>query len=364
MNNSSIFSPNWASNPGNTIIDILNERNISLENFAIQMGSTVSQVEKIVNGNVPINFDIANQLEINLGASAEFWIARDNQYRESLEKINKLQENWIKKLPVKDMINFGWIQKTEDIVKTCLEFFNVTSINEWEEKYNKEIGEIAFRKSSKFDSDFGATAVWLRKGEIAAKESTCDSWNLNLFIETLEKIKPLTKKKSPKDFLPKLIEECAKCGVTVAIVRTPSGCRASGATKFLSPDRALLLLSFRYLSDDQFWFTFFHEAGHLVLHGEKGIHIESSEKSTKSNTEEDEANKFAAEMLIPYTLHSKLLNVRGNKRNIVNLAIEAGVSPGIVVGQMQYFGIIDYKYLNSYKRRYNWEDIYEINCML
>jgi HTH-type transcriptional regulator/antitoxin HigA len=363
MNKSTIFSPNWASNPGNTIIDILNERNVSLEKFAIQMESTISQVEKLINGNVPISFDIANQLEINLGASAEFWVNRDVQYRESLEKINKLQENWIKLLPIKDMINFGLINKTENLIKSCLEFFNVTSINEWEEKYNKEIGQLAFRTSSSFSSDFAATAVWLRSGEIAAKKIKYSPWNLNLFLETLEKIKPLTKKKSPKDFLPKLIEECAKCGVAVAIVRTPSGCRASGATKFIAPDRALLILSFRYLSDDQFWFTFFHEAGHLVLHGDKSIHIETSERSTKSNIEEDEANKFAAEILIPYTLHSKLQNVRGNKRNIINLAIEAGVSPGIVVGQMQYFGIIDFKYLNSYKRRYNWDEINEIKSL-
>lgn len=363
MNKSTIFSPNWASNPGNTIIDILNERNVSLENFAIQMGSTVSQVEKLVNGNVPICFDTANQLEINLGATAEFWVTRDTQYRESLEKINKLQENWIKDLPIKDMINFGWINRTENLVKSCLEFFNVMSINEWKEKYSKEIGELAFRTSSSFSSDFAATTVWLRSGEIVAKKLKYNPWNLNLFVETLEKIKPLTKKKSPKDFLPKLIEECAKCGVAVAIVRTPSGCRASGATKFIAPDRALLLLSFRYLSDDHFWFTFFHEAGHLVLHGDKNIYIETSERSTKSNIEEDEANKFAAEMLIPYTLHSKLQNVRSNKRNIINIAIEAGVSPGIVVGQMQYLGIIDFKYLNAYKRRYNWDDINEINSL-
>lgn len=363
MNKSSTFLPNWASNPGNTIIDILNERNISLENFAIQMGSTINHIEKLINGNVPISFDIANQLELNIGATADFWVARDSQYRESLEKINKLQENWIKELPIKDMLNFGWISKTEDLVKSCLEFFNVTSINEWQEKYNKEIGELAFRTSSSFNSDFGATAVWLRSGEIAAKKLKYEPWDLNLFVETLEKIKPLTKKKSPKDFLPKLMEECSKCGVTVAIVRTPSGCRASGATKFISPDRALLLLSFRYLSDDQFWFTFFHEAGHLVLHSHKNVHIEISEKTVKSNIEEDEANKFAAEMLIPYTLHSKLQNVRSNKRNIINLAIEAGVSPGIVVGQMQYLGIIDFKYLNSYKRRYNWDEINEINSL-
>ena len=361
MDKLAVFSPNWASKPGNTIMEILNERNVSLENFARQMGLTVSQIENLVKGSLSINFDIANELEMNLGASAKFWISRESQYRESLEKIKTIQQNWIKELPLKDMIKLGWITKTEQLIKSCLEFFNVASIEEWRENYEKEIGLLAFRTSQSFNSDFAATSAWLRRGEIATRDLKCNNWDLNLFLETLESIKPLTKKKSPKDFLPKLIEACSNCGVAVAIVQTPSGCRASGATKFTSPNRALLLLSFRYLSDDQFWFTFFHEAGHLVLHGNKATHIEISEKKSQSNMKEDEANAFAAEMLIPYTLHPKLKNIRGNKRNLVNLAMEAGVSPGIVVGQMQYLGIVDFKYLNSYKRRFNWDEINEIN---
>jgi Zn-dependent peptidase ImmA (M78 family)/plasmid maintenance system antidote protein VapI len=361
MSKPTVFSPNWASSPGNTIIDILNERNVSLEFFAKQMGSTINQVEKLVNGNIPIDFNIANQLEVNLGASAEFWVNRDNQYRESLNRIKVAQETWIKEFPIRDMIKLGWISQAGEVVKNCLEFFNVSSAKEWEEKYSREIGQLAFRTSSSFSSHFGATAAWLRRGEIVTRDLKCNTWDLNLFVETLEKLKALTKKKSPKDFLPKLIDECSKCGVAVAVVQTPTGCRASGATKFISSDRALLLLSFRYLSDDQFWFTFFHEAGHLVLHGNKRTHIETADKSELINTEEEEeANAFAAEMLIPYTLHPKLKSARGNKRNIINIAIEAGVSPGIVVGQMQYLGLIDFKYLNAYKRRFNWDEINDV----
>lgn len=361
MDKSTAFLPNWASNPGNTITDILNERNISLVSFAQQMDSTINQIEKLITGTLPISSDIANRLEVNLGASAEFWINRDNQYRESLERIQKQHASWLKELPLKDMIKFGWINNSGNPLKDCLDFFNVSSINEWREKSNQEIGQLAFRTSTSFNADFGATSTWLRRGEIVTNNLKCNPWDLELFIETLEKIKPLTKKKNPKDFIPKLIELCANCGVAVGIVQTPSGCRASGATKFINPERALLLLSFRYLSDDQFWFTFFHEAGHLVLHGDKSIHIESTEKNQQVTNEEEEANAFAAEMLIPYTLHTKLKSIRGNKRNIITLAMEAGISPGIVVGQMQYLGLIDFKYLNSYKRRYNWEDINEVN---
>ncbi|MFX9089566.1 ImmA/IrrE family metallo-endopeptidase, partial [Acinetobacter baumannii] len=34
----------------------------------------------------------------------------------------------------------------------------------------------------------------------------------------------------------------------------------------LTPEKAMVLLSFRHLSDDHFWFTLFHEFAHLLLH--------------------------------------------------------------------------------------------------
>lgn len=119
----------------------------------------------------------------------------------------------------------------------------------------------------------------------------------------------------------------------------------------------MLLLSFRYLSDDHFWFTFFHEAGHIVLHKSNAAFIEDNSPDKNYSNEEKEANIFAGEILIPHELQGELSRLRGNKRNIISFAMKAGVSPGIVVGQMQHRGIIDHKYLNSFKRRYDWNDI-------
>ena len=351
------FSPNWVSLPGSTIIDVLEERNLSIPKFASQMGVNVDQIDKILKGTLPIDNTIANLLEKTLGGSEEFWINREKQYRESIKYINEINREWLKELPIRDMVKHGWINGAANLVTECFEFFKVLNVNEWRNKYNNEINQIAFRTSPTFKTNQGATAAWLRRGEIVTEKLECKPWNLDLFVETLEKIKLLTRKKNPQEFIPQLISLCSSCGVAVGVVQTPAGCTASGATKFLSNDRALLLLSFRFLSDDQFWFTFFHEAGHLVLHGKRPIHIESSEFISINQDEENEANAFSAEILIPYPLHSELKSLRGNKRNIINFAIKAGVSPGIVIGQMQYLGIIDYKYLNSYKRRYNWDDI-------
>jgi len=112
------------------------------------------------------------------------------------------------------------------------------------------------------------------------------------------------------------------------------------------------MLSFRYLSDDHFWFSFFHEAGHLLLHGGNRIRLEGAGESIKK--EEDEANDFAARTLIPVEHHEALQDLQISHREIVRFAGHIGISPGIVVGQLQHKGRIPRSHLNGLKRRFKW----------
>jgi Zn-dependent peptidase ImmA (M78 family) len=165
----------------------------------------------------------------------------------------------------------------------------------------------------------------------------------------------LTKAKDPAYFIPRLRAICAEAGVAVAFVRAPSGCRASGATRFLTGAKAMIVLSFRYMSDDQFWFTFFHEAGHLLLHSDKSTFVDG--ESADQTDKELEANTFSASMLIPQSRQDALMDLRSRPLEVIRFALSIGVSPGIVVGQMQHLGLISSRQLNRLKRRYTWEQI-------
>lgn len=351
------FNPNWAVAPGNTIHDLLVDKKISVETFANNIQSSVEFVGRLIDGKESISEDLAIKLSFHLGGSTNFWKNRHLQYQQSLESVKFSHEEWVNALPVKDMIKLGWIRNVEDKLKECLDFFGVNNIREWNNKYRNIHENVAFRKSSSFNSDLMAVSAWIRRGEIKSEEIKSNDWNPELFESNLDKIKLLTRRKNPRDFIPELVSICAECGVVVAIVPTPKGCAASGATKFISEKKVLMLLSFRYLSDDHFWFTFFHEAGHIILHGNK-LFIEGVQ--SEISVEEEEANLFSSEVLIPHEMQSSLYALKGNKKRIINFAMAAGVSPGIVVGQMQHRGIIAYSYLNSYKRRYNWDDINDI----
>jgi HTH-type transcriptional regulator/antitoxin HigA len=349
------FLPDWVSAPGDTIADILQEHELSEAEFARRIGQTPEVVKDLLQGRSTITIAIARQLEKVLGASVEFWMSRDFQYRQDITRLHVVDEKWLAELPIGDMIKFGWLKPVPhpaDEVTACLRFFNVPSVRTWNEAYASLTQMTVFRTSPSFDSRPAAVAAWLRQGEIEAEAIYCNPWNAKQFQKSLINIRSLTRRKDPGLFLPELKKICAECGVAVAIVRAPSGCRASGATRFITRDKALLLLSFRYLTDDHFWFTFFHEAGHLLLHGEKGFFLEGIDMPL--TTQEKEANEFAAHTLIPDEWWPAFMTLRVNAREVIRFAVRIGIAPGIVVGQLQHLEKLRYDHLNRLKRRFKW----------
>lgn len=353
MINSGEFLPNWASPPGDTINDILCERGIRHSEFAASLEESEGFVQDLLEGRSAITIGLARRLQNILGASAEFWIARDAFYREDSSRLNQSESEWLCALPVSDMIKFRWLSPTPlptDEFQACLGFFEVSSISEWEIKYSAVEQYVSFRTSRTFESRPAAVAAWLQRGEIEATSMGCNQWNQEAFRGSLHVIRSLSKIKSPDIFLPKLQKICAASGVAVVIIRAPNGCRASGAARFVTKELAAIQLSFRHLSDDHFWFSFFHEAGHLILHGGElfleGLGI--------SSLAEDEANNFAANVLVPSEHQLDLKRLRAG-RDIIQFAVNIGVSPGIVVGQLQHLGILRHNEQNRLKRRFQWE---------
>jgi len=350
------FCPQWASAPGETIADILRERNISEDEFARKLGHSADYAASLLQGRSTITIATARQLERTVGGSVEFWIARDYQYRQQSARLRVNDQEWLSQLPLADIIRFGWIAPEphpSEEVAACLRFFDVASISSWHDKYDRLQEMVAFRTSPSFDSQPAAVITWLRRGEIEADAIKCNAWNPESFRASLPQIRSLTREKEPEQFLPALRDLCAASGVAVVVVRAPRGCRASGATRFLSRQKALLQLSFRYLSDDHFWFTLFHEAGHLLLHGQDGFFLEGPE--TPSTQQEDQANEFAANTLVPAELRNEMLRLR-NARAIIRFARRIGISRGVVVGQLQHRGRLGRDQLNYLKTRYQWAD--------
>ena len=243
----------------------------------------------------------------------------------------------------------------QETLKSFLAFFGVTGPGDWEMRYADFPGDVAFRNSTAFETNRGALAVWLRQGELEAIKVATAKWDADLLRDGIASLRKLSRWKSPSGFVPALRAICAAAGVAIVFVRAPHGCRASGASRFISPHKAMIVLSFRHLSDDHFWFTFFHEIAHLLLHGRDATFVDQEE--TANDEREDEANAFAASALIPLPRHDELISLNPRMEAVVRFAVSVGVAPGIIVGQMQHFGCIGRDKLNFLKRRYNWDEI-------
>ncbi|MCP8687282.1 ImmA/IrrE family metallo-endopeptidase [Marinobacterium sedimentorum] len=361
MSEATSFQPDWVSPPGETIKDILTERALNISDFSEMMGFSQKSAKDLLHGKLKIDNDVANSLETIFGASKEFWINRERNYRLGLERYAVVideQKGWLKKLPTRDMVKYRWISpssKWKDKYRQCLDFFGVYSVDEWYKINNDKLLMTAFRTSSSFDHIQESVITWLRQGERLSSSSNFAEWNPEKFKRDLINARALTVEKDPNVFIPKLQALFAKSGVSIVVSPTPSGCRASGATCFTSDGYAMMMLSFRYLSDDHFWFTVFHEAGHLLLHGDKALFLEGLEESCSVSDFEEEANSFSGDLLVPKSYQKELRELSlKNWRQIPRFAKKIGIAPGIVVGQLQHLGIVGHSQLNRFKVRYKW----------
>jgi len=357
------FEPDWMSAPGATLADLLARQRISIEKFAELMGYSVERADKLINGRAAITRKVAESLASKIGGSARFWMSREEQYRGDIARLQAsgslaAARAWLRELPVQDMVKFGWIHSDGSIegkIESCLQFFGVKNVLAWRENYSGALSAVAFRTSLSLESEPGSVVAWLRHAHLRAASIECKSWNLELLRERLSRIRELTRHKDANIFVPQLRRICAECGVAFVVARAPSGCRASGATQFIAPNKAMILLSFRYLSDDQFWFTFFHEAGHLLLHSRNALFLEDG--SDVTSEEEQEANRLSQEVLIPPHARHELSKIALNKRDIMRLGVKIGISRGIVVGQLQHMKRLRGDQFNWMKLRYKWESI-------
>ncbi|MES2178229.1 MAG: helix-turn-helix domain-containing protein [Gemmatimonadota bacterium] len=353
------FRPDWVSVPGDTIADLLEERGWSQQDLATRTGFTKKHVNDLVRGKVPISPEAAQRLSTVLGSTTEFWLTREAKYRAGLEHERALEAHaadagWLAELPVAWMVSRGLIASVASKpakVDALLRWFGVASVPAWRETYAQPLA--AFRASVKVDKRLGAVAAWLRAAELEAATIDCAPFNVSAFREALVSIRALAAEADPQVFVPQLQSLCAACGVAVVFVPAPPGCPIHGATRWLTSDKALLALSVRYKSNDQLWFSFFHEAAHLIKHGKKLLVIEGLDGLDQDK--EDEANRFAADVLVPPE-HASQLQLLRTEAEVSAYAGQVGVAPGILVGRMQHDRFITHAQMNGLKVRYAWAE--------
>lgn len=355
------YMPDFVSPPGETLLETLEVIGMTQAALAERTGRPRKTINQIIRGKTSVTPETALQLERVLGVPASFWNNREQQYQESLVRTQERKEltshvGWLDRIPIKEMIALGWIQSFDDEVDQLvevIEFFGVTSPTQWESLWLE--GAVAFRQSPAFESDPGAVSAWLRKGELDAQDIDCQPYSEEAFMEALWAIRELTTE-PPEVFVPEMRALCAQSGVAAVFVPELPKTSTSGVTRWLSSSKALIQLSIRYKADDHLWFTFFHEAGHILLHGKRDVFLEDGEEKDEK---EKQADRFAADFLIPPEEFVRFEPTARHysKSDVTRFANRIGSAPGIVVGRLQKEGLIPFTHLNGLKRSLDWDDI-------
>jgi HTH-type transcriptional regulator/antitoxin HigA len=349
--------PDYAVPPGNTILEFLEEVGMTQREFAFRAGLSAKHLNQLVKGTVSLSPDVAERLENVTGIKARFWNRLEADYQSTKKRLREtrdsvLFDSWCKSLPVKELIKRGQIpEEPSDKAsrwEQMLAFFGVSSLDAWAELYEKPAA--AFRQTKAFEAKVGAVAAWLRLGEVAAQAIACDPFDKRGLQAELPKLRSLTVL-PPDQFEPELVKTCARNGVAVVFVKEITGSRASGATRWISPHKAIVQLSLRYKTDDQFWFTVFHEIGHVLLHGKQDVLVEASQISGSEEPREAEADGFARDLLIPPNDAKRLDSLR-SLASVRSFAREIGVAPGVVVGRLHHEKKWPHSWGNDLKRRF------------
>lgn len=344
------YLPQSVTHPGVTLKEKLVELGMSQKEFAVRTGKPEQTIVKVINGESALTTDMAVQFESVLRIPANFWLKRQQQYDEAVARLKRSEllanaYEWACRFPVKEMRGFGWLPKMrnrEDLAGLLFDFFAIATPVAWERYYLSQHLKVDFRISLAHFGEPYAISAWLRQGEIDALKLNAPSFDKGRFREGLATVKQVMAE-HPDDFFLQLQQICLAAGVKV--VYTPGLPKAPvhGSTRWLQDDTPLIQLSARYKQNDRFWFTFFHEAGHILLHGKKHISIECVDDDREKDEKEREADEFAVKCTFSREEEQEFLEYGSFKESVIaEFASKIGTHPAMIVGRLQHEKIIPF----------------------
>ena len=364
------FAPDWVSAPGDTILDLMEERDWSQVELANRLGFSTKHLNQLIKGKVTLTYDTAQKLERVLGSTVSFWMNRESKYRQHVARLEAEQNykgwtDWLDAVPTNELKKIGAIENIRSIesnkpklVEHLLSFFGVASPDEWKRYYGGAM-PAKFRKTNEKQADNGAISAWLRLGEKEAEKISAQKYNRSKFERAVKKIRELTVR-SPAEFGSTLFELCLEAGVKLILVEAITKSHVSGVARWLNGHSPIIQLSLYGKANDKFWFTFFHEAAHILLHSDEksDIFLDNTEFKSKDQ-QEQEANIWAGNILIPEEYRFDLVDLR-DRDEILEFSKRINIHPGIVVGRLQHEGHISYSsVLNKLKDSFE-KDSFEI----
>lgn len=329
-------TPNYIVTTGDFIAEWMEDEGINAAELARRLGSSRKHVSELLSGKAPLSHEVALDLERVTGVPARLWNLYESTYRGDLarrayDEELAAQYDQASAFPLQYLRKFGYVTASArdraGTVRQLLEILRVADLDAFWATWRH--GSIAYRRAATARNDVAKLATWLALAELETDErSEAPPFDRAGLHGLLPGLRTLTASPDPAEAVRSAIEQLHTVGVMLCFVPAVPGLGIHGATRWIG-GRPLIQLSLLWKSDDQLWFTLFHELGHVLLHGDKDLYI-----SGDHTTAEDEANTWASDLLIPPAIAASL--PRGRDISAVQaIAADLGIAPSIVLGRVQ-----------------------------
>lgn len=344
--------------PGETIKELLEEKNMTQEELAIRTSYSAKHISEVLSGKKDISSKFANALEYVFGIPMEFWINLQGIYDKEiieLDKLNNIEENELNVLKeLKDIVKYceeaKIIDKGLNKSLTVLNMRKFLNVNNLTAIPNLPLQQVAFRGSKKIKVNVNVLYAWKRICEYLTEDiNVINKFDKEVLKEKCEDIKK-TMFLEPNEMIAKLKSIFLDCGIAFEVVHNFVGAPVQGYIE-KRKDKILLCMTIRQSFSDIFWFTLFHEVGHLLNDDFSNQYIDYT--FIESETEKN-ADIFARNVLInddDYKIFMK--NNKFDIKTINNFAKTQNVIPGIVIGRIEN-DLNDYTFMATYRERYKW----------
>lgn len=360
MSNVSEYKDIVAFHPGYYIADIIEDMGISQAEFATRMGTTAKTLSQLINGQANISNDLAKKLSAMLGTSIDVWQNLQNAYNQKLIEIQQAkdidaQAELVKKIDYKyfvEVIGLPTARSVGDKITNLCKYFKVADLR----IMLQPDFLVSFRLSPSCNSDKNIinSRAWVQTAINISKSIKTKPYNAEKLKGYLLELRNMTIK-NPDEFLPRMREIFAECGVAFVLLPHLKNSGVNGAVKWISEDRVVLAMNNRGLDADKFWFSLFHEIKHVFQQKIKTVFVSGTVEEIKdiNNNLEAEADMFAMNCLIPPEAYKTFSPSKYTSDDeIVEFARMIGIHPGIVAGRLQHDGIIDQNRCSKLKEKY------------
>ncbi len=346
--------------PGETIADILDDRGITQSELALRMGVTPVYVSNVINGKKDISAKFAMKLEYALGVKKSFWLNLQANYDAELLELNELETISEEEIAARDHLNsvVKFLRSRELIparegkkesIISLRSFFNMSDLSNLPKLC--DVG--AFRMSRSIAADPFVLGAWIRISQLLCEKRSLDSrfdkHQISELVNGLKEIMMQNSSSVQSDL------ECilGKYGIDFIVMQHFAGAPVHGYVSSKRDGSYLMIVTIRRANADEFWFSLFHELGHII-NGDVDLNSNFIDDGNDSDTEMA-ANKFAASALLEDKAYEQFVN-RGifTLIEIQKFADSQNVMPYIVIGRLRREKKLECNQYSSQMLRYKW----------